>query len=116
MYVTSGKIKSYFVHLANRSLIGQITTRLTFRLVKVSLYFSNDSQRKQFGDLFALMEEEEEISATKSSRLQGRGRKPASSSKPPVATVSSTKRQIVRDMTDSSDDSSEVGINYHRYQ
>ncbi|ERL90162.1 hypothetical protein D910_07516 [Dendroctonus ponderosae] len=82
-------------------------------LISALLSTSNDSQRKLFGELFALMEEEEEISATKSSRLQGRGRKPASSSKPPVATVSSSKRQAVRDLTDSSDDSSEVGINYY---
>ncbi|XP_048524257.1 integrator complex subunit 3 homolog [Dendroctonus ponderosae] len=77
------------------------------RALSVAQSNSNDSQRKLFGELFALMEEEEEISATKSSRLQGRGRKPASSSKPPVATVSSSKRQAVRDLTDSSDDSSE---------
>lgn len=71
-------------------------------------FYSNDSQRKQFGELFALMEEEEEISATKS-RLQGRGRKPASG-KPSAPSVGSTKRQIARDLTDSSEESSEVSI------
>lgn len=54
------------------------------------------------------MEEEEEISATKS-RLQGRGRKPASG-KPSAPSVGGTKRQIARDLTDSSEESSEVSI------
>lgn len=75
------------------------------RALSVAQNNSNDSQRKQFGELFALMEEEEEISATKS-RLQGRGRKPATS-KPSAPNVGSAKRQVARDLTDSSEESSE---------
>ncbi|XP_066151238.1 integrator complex subunit 3 homolog [Euwallacea fornicatus] len=76
------------------------------RALSVAQSNSNDSQRKQFGELFALMEEEEEISTTKS-RLQGRGRKSVATSKPAVTNAASTKRQITRDLTDSSEESSE---------
>ncbi|CAG9772465.1 unnamed protein product [Ceutorhynchus assimilis] len=75
------------------------------RALSVAQNNSNDSQKKQFGELFALMEEEQEISATKS-RLHGRGRKPAPG-KPSPAAVASVKRQIARDLTDSSEESSE---------
>ncbi|XP_050303687.1 integrator complex subunit 3 homolog [Anthonomus grandis grandis] len=75
------------------------------RALGVAQSNSNDSQRKQFGELFALMEEEEEISATKS-RLQGRGRKPPAS-KPAAPSVAAAKRQIARDLTDSSEETSE---------
>ncbi|KAL1508911.1 hypothetical protein ABEB36_003731 [Hypothenemus hampei] len=77
------------------------------RALNVAQSNSNDSQRKQFGELFALMEEEEEVSTTKS-RLQGRGRKPASSAKPSVqSNTTAAKRQVTRDLTDSSEESSE---------
>lgn len=55
------------------------------------------------------MEEEEEISTTKS-RLQGRGRKPVATSKPSVTNTVTAKRQIARDLTDSSEDTSEVSV------
>lgn len=70
------------------------------RALSIAQNNSSDSQRKQFSELFALMEEEEEISATKS-RSQGRGRKPA-------AKTAANKRPPVRSITDSSEDSSEV--------
>lgn len=76
------------------------------RALSVAQNNSNDSQRKQFSELFALMEEEEEISTTKS-RLQGRGRKPVATSKPSVTNTVTAKRQIARDLTDSSEDTSE---------
>lgn len=69
------------------------------RALSIAQNNSSDSQRKQFSELFALMEEEEEISATK--RPQGRGRKPANKS---IA----VKRQAVRDISDTSEESSEV--------
>ncbi|XP_050506939.1 integrator complex subunit 3 homolog [Diabrotica virgifera virgifera] len=68
------------------------------RALSIAHNNSNDSQRKQFSELFALMEEEEEVSATK--RSQGRGRKPANKN---VV----VKRQIVREISDSSEESSE---------
>ncbi|CAG9815347.1 unnamed protein product [Phaedon cochleariae] len=68
------------------------------RALSIAHNNSNDSQRKQFSELFALMEEEEEISSTK--RSQGRGRKPANKN----AVVA--KRQT-RDISDSSEESSE---------
>lgn len=76
------------------------------RALSIAQNNSNDSQRKQFSDLFALMEEEEEVSATK--RSQGRGRKPAN--KTPAV-----KRQAVRDMSETSEESSEVSflVNSH---
>lgn len=74
------------------------------RALSIAQNNSNDSQRKQFSELFALMEEEEEISATKS-RSQGRGRKPA------TKTAATNKRQAVREISDSSEESSEVGTN-----
>ncbi|KAF7280888.1 hypothetical protein GWI33_005436 [Rhynchophorus ferrugineus] len=75
------------------------------RALSVAQNNSNDSQRKQFSELFALMEEEEEISSSTKSRLQGRGRKPAPAK--PAATTGTAKRQLARDMTDSSEESSE---------
>ncbi|KAG5882643.1 hypothetical protein JTB14_025116 [Gonioctena quinquepunctata] len=69
------------------------------RALSIAHNNSNDSQRKQFSDLFALMEEEEEISSTK--RSQGRGRKPANKN------VNVNKRQTVREISDSSEESSE---------
>ncbi|XP_056642787.1 integrator complex subunit 3 homolog [Diorhabda sublineata] len=68
------------------------------RALSIAHNNSNDSQRKQFSELFALMEEEEEVSATK--RSQGRGRKPANKN-----TV--VKRQIVREISDTSEETSE---------
>lgn len=58
---------------------------------------SSDSQKKQYSDLFALAEEEENNIGK--SRSQGRGRKPAA--KP--------KRPVTKEITDSSEESSEVG-------
>lgn len=69
------------------------------RALSIAHNNSNDGQRKQFNELFALMEEEEEVSSTK--RSQGRGRKPANKN-----TVS--KRQTVREISDTSEESSEV--------
>ncbi|CAG9861044.1 unnamed protein product [Phyllotreta striolata] len=72
------------------------------RALSIAHNNSNDSQRKQFSELFGLMEEEEEVSSTK--RSQGRGRKPANKN-----TVAS-RREILRVPilpSDSSDDSSE---------
>ncbi|CAH0553615.1 unnamed protein product [Brassicogethes aeneus] len=69
------------------------------RALSIAQNNSSDGQRKRFSELFALMEEEEEISATKS-RSQGRGRKPANK---PAA----NKRAPVRDVSDSSEESSE---------
>ncbi|KAJ8948934.1 hypothetical protein NQ314_008312 [Rhamnusium bicolor] len=71
------------------------------RALSIAQNNSNDSQRKQFSELFALMEEEEEISATKS-RSQGRGRKPANK------TTTTNKRQVVWEISDTSQESSEV--------
>ncbi|XP_060526894.1 integrator complex subunit 3 homolog [Cylas formicarius] len=81
------------------------------RALSVAQNNSNDSQRKQFGDLFALMEEEEEISATKS-RMQGRGRKPAAAKQATAtatsaATATAASKRQIRDLTDTSDESSE---------
>lgn len=76
------------------------------RALNIAMNNSTDSQKKHFGQLFALLEEEEEISATKS-RTQGRGRKPVNKGGGPQA---ATKRAAVRDLCDSSDESSEVGL------
>ncbi|KAJ8982336.1 hypothetical protein NQ317_009452 [Molorchus minor] len=46
------------------------------RALSIAQNNSNDSQRRQFSELFALMEEEEELSSATKSRSQGRGRKP----------------------------------------
>lgn len=67
------------------------------RALNIAQLNSTDSQKRQFSELFALMEEEEEISSTK--RTHGRGRKPATK---PVL-----KRPITRDLSGSSDESSE---------
>ncbi|XP_044761200.1 integrator complex subunit 3 homolog [Coccinella septempunctata] len=67
------------------------------RALNIAQLNSTDSQKRQFSELFALMEEEEEISSTK--RTHGRGRKPAN--KPAL------KRPITRDLSGSSDESSE---------
>lgn len=72
------------------------------RALNIAQNNSSDSQRKQFSELFALMEEEEEISSTTKSRSQGRGRKPANK------TTATNKRAPVREITDSSEESSEV--------
>lgn len=93
-----------FIHKRDTNVL-----KLYAKTIKTLFDFSNDSQRKQFSELFALMEEEEEISTTKS-RLQGRGRKPVATSKPSVTNTVTAKRQIARDLTDSSEDTSEVSI------
>jgi integrator complex subunit 3 len=74
------------------------------RALNIAMNNSTDSQKKQFGKLFALLEEEEEVSATKS-RSQGRGRKPANKGN---TTTTSNKRATVKDICDSSEESSEV--------
>lgn len=60
------------------------------RALNIAQNNSTESQKKQFSELFALMEEEEEISATK--RSHGRGRKPANkpavNRKPPSPSTS----------------------------
>ncbi|XP_068912669.1 integrator complex subunit 3 homolog [Tenebrio molitor] len=73
------------------------------RALNIAMNNSTDSQKKQFGKLFALLEEEEEVSATKS-RSQGRGRKPANKGN---TTTTSNKRATVKDICDSSEESSE---------
>lgn len=73
------------------------------RALSIAQNNSNDGQRRQFSELFALMEDEEEEISSTTKRSQGRGRKPAAS-KP--TTVS--KRQVIREISDSSEESSEV--------
>ncbi|XP_044262871.1 integrator complex subunit 3 homolog [Tribolium madens] len=70
------------------------------RALNIALNNCTEGQKKQFGQLFALLEEEEEVSATKS-RSQGRGRKPVNKS------VVATKRTAVREICDSTEESSE---------
>ncbi|KAJ3641544.1 hypothetical protein Zmor_028047 [Zophobas morio] len=77
------------------------------RALNIAMNNSTDGQKKQFGQLFALLEEEEEVSATKS-RSQGRGRKPVNKGSATTTTTStSNKRAAVRDICDSSEESSE---------
>lgn len=74
------------------------------RALNIAMNNSTDGQKKQFGQLFALLEEEEEVSATKS-RTQGRGRKPVNKT---TTQVASNKRTAVREICDSSEETSEV--------
>ncbi|KAL3279678.1 hypothetical protein HHI36_017184 [Cryptolaemus montrouzieri] len=71
------------------------------RALNIAQLNSTDSQKRQFSELFALMEEEEEISSTK--RTHGRGRKPAT--KPAIS-----KRPPTRDLSGSSEESSECMV------
>lgn len=71
------------------------------RALQIALNNSNEQQKKQYNDLFALAEEEE-VLPSKARGSRG-GRKPA----PPKAP---TKRAAIREISESSEESSEVNI------
>ncbi|EFA12368.2 Integrator complex subunit 3 homolog-like Protein [Tribolium castaneum] len=71
------------------------------RALNIAMNNCSDGQKKQYGQLFALLEEEEEVSSATKSRSQGRGRKPVNKS------AVATKRTAVREICDSSEESSE---------